>query len=285
MEDHEAPDPSQKTQKTKQVKKTLTPEQRKLRQKRAAHILASIVATALLAVMAVYAFAYATSPAAIRNPQFQHYHFRTQIIVSGRAVNFAEPAFQESYSKDSCNVNLTSTPVHFHDRKDQITHIHWDGLTGGQVLKYYGWNLIGGPSTVLGYRFDRLPQVGKVPIHGQVLPRIPQGTSFYVYTGDENNYKARHWNDFLTQDLEDFFGKKSNIGEPEETSLLDKLFPRAYAHAGHDHSAPPTETELKEINNLLGNVVIFVQKDQPSPEQVKDRFSRLEPLTASTCGG
>ncbi len=266
-------------------KKVLSTEQRKLRQKRAAHILLVVVAAALLAVAAVYAFAFSTTPAAIRNPQFQHYHFRTQILVDGQAVNFASPSFQEGYAKDNCNVDLTKSPVHFHDQKDQMTHIHWDGLSGGQVLKYYGWNMVGGPDTVMGYRFDHLPQVNKVPIHGQALPKIPEGTSFYIYTGDQGGYKERNWQDFLNQDLEKFFGKKSSITTPDEAGLLDKLFPRAYAHAGHDHNVPPDDEQLKEINNLLGNVVIFVQKDKPTDQQIRDRFSKLEPLSRSTCGG
>ncbi len=275
----EQPEPAEKS------KKLLSPEQRKLRQKRAAHILLVVVIAALVAVVAVYAAAFSATPATIRNPQFQHYHFRTQILVDGRAINFASSAFQEGYSKDNCNVDLTKSPVHFHDQKDQMTHVHWDGLSGGQVLKYYGWNLVGGPDTVMGYRFDKLPQVIKVPIHGKALPKIPDGDSFYIYTGDQNEHKERSWQDFLSQDLETFFGKKSNITTPAEASLLDKLFPRAYAHAGHNHNAPPDEEQLKDINNLLGNVVIFVQKDKPTDKQVADRFSKLEPLSRSTCGG
>jgi hypothetical protein len=270
-------------------KKRLSTEQlRKFQQKHAARILAVIVAAALLAVAVIYSFAFLVSPAVIRQPRFQHYHFRTQIVIEGKGVNLAGSAFQEGYSKDNCNVDITASPVHFHDKKDQMTHVHWDGITGGQVLKYYGWNLVGGPNSVMGYRFDRLPRVTKVPIHGQALPDLPKDHSFYVYTGDETSFKQRDWSDFLHKDLEDFFDKKSNIGEPEkheEVGLLHKIFPRAYAHAGHDHNAEPSETELKEINNLLGNVVIFVQDQKPTDDQVRERFNKLEPLTASTCGG
>ena len=48
---------------------------------------------------------------------------------------------------------------------------------------------------------------------------------------------------------------------------------------------PKTEEELKEINNLLGNVVIFVQSTEPTQEQIKKQFDVLEPLSPSTCGG
>ena len=44
------------------------------------------------------------------------------------------------------------------------------------------------------------------------------------------------------------------------------------------------EEQLTRINNLVGNVVIFVQSDKPTDRQIKDRFNDLEPLTDSSCG-
>ncbi|HET8670676.1 MAG TPA: hypothetical protein VFM05_08650, partial [Candidatus Saccharimonadales bacterium] len=96
------------------------------------------------------------------------------------------------------------------------------------------------------------------------------------------------------QDLERFFDKKSNMPKPEETSLLDKLFPKAYAHDGHDHEAEEATIisatgqegeELQRLNNLIGSVVIFVQKDKPSAKDVEARFADLAPLGESTCAG
>ena len=99
-------------------------------------------------------------------------------------------------------------------------------------------------------------------------------------------------------DLENFFGTTSNfpahdINKSEQTSLLDKLMPKASAHGtaddtdGDDGDTPveSEEEKLTRINNMLGNVVIFVQKDVPSDEQIKERFNDLEPLSDSTCGG
>jgi len=234
------------------------------------------------------AYAYATTPADIRKPAFQHYHFRMQILVNGSSVDFADKEFQTPAGHDVCTAALTKQPIHFHDDKDQMVHIHWDGITGGQVLKYYGWNYIGGQHGSLGMRFDQLPKLVNVPIHGNSLPQIPDGDKFYVYIGDENGYKQKSFDDFTHQDLEKFLGKKSNLPE-NETSLLDKLFPKAYAHGGHEHvegaSVDPSQEELKKINNLIGNVVIFVQKDKPSSDLIKSAFDHLEPLSPSTCAG
>lgn len=242
----------------------------------------------LVAVFLVVSIlAYTVTPAAIRKPSYQHYHLRLQVSADGTAVDFSKAAFQEGYSKDNCNADLTAHPFHFHDSRDQLAHVHWDHMTGGLLLKYYGWNYIGGPSNTLGYRFDRLPKVSSVPIHGEVLPKLAQGDQLYVYTGDKDNYSLRNASDFLHQDFEQFLGKQSNLGNDGQTSFLDKLFPKAYAHSGehHDSTDNHSEADLEAVNNLLGNIVIFAQKDKPSDAQVKDRFDHLIPLEASTCGG
>lgn len=255
-----------------------------------------IALLALLLIPISYAgYVYAASPAVIREPKLEHYHFRMQILVNGKAENFAEDKYQQDYAKDQCNANLPEQPIHFHDSKDQFTHIHWEGMTGGMVMKYYGWNYIGGINKALGYKLDDLGDIQKVNTHGNFLPAVPDDAKFYIYTGDENGYKEKSFDDWKNQDLEQFFEKTSNFPAHEQnkqTGVLDKLFPKASAHGTEDHSntqaQPTTETEeekLTRINNLVGNVVIFVQKDKPTDQQIKDRFNDLDPLTDSTCGG
>lgn len=262
-----------------------------------------IVTGSLLLLVALIAgsyagYIYASSPAVIRNPKLEHYHFRMQIMVDGKAEDFSTEGYQTGYAKDQCNANLPEQPIHFHDNKDQFTHIHWEGMTGGMVMKYYGWNFIGGEDNALGFKLDNLRDIQKVTTHGEYLPAVPEDSSFYIYSGDENSYQLRTFDDWKNMDLENFFGTTSNfpahdINKSEQTSLLDKLMPKASAHgtaddADGDDGDIPIESEdekLTRINNMLGNVVIFVQKDEPSNQQIKDRFNDLEPLTDSTCGG
>ncbi len=253
----------------------------------------SVILGLLLAQPAYNLYLIAATPAVIRSPKLEHYHFRMQILVDGKAQDFSADAYQEGYAKDQCNANLTEHPIHFHDKKDQIVHIHWEGMTGGLVTKYYGWDFIGGSPDTLGYRLEKITSPKRVPIHGKLLP-APSHSFFYVYTGDENSFKERSFDDWKNQDLEEFFGVTSNSPAHKinkgETSLFNKIFPKVYAH-GAEHEtegteAPETEADkLTRINNLIGNVVIFAQKDKPTDQQVKDRFNRLEPLTDSTCGG
>jgi hypothetical protein len=242
-----------------------------------------LIVTGLLAFALWFGFAYMTSPAAIRHPQRTHFHFRFQVINNGTAVNFAGNNFQTPFNADICNADLTKEPIHFHDGLDQFVHIHWAGITGGLLLKNYGWNFISGTDDTLGYRFDHLPQLTRVPVHGQALPEPPKDAKYYIYTGDATRYNQRNWNDFLRQDLRNFFA-----GRPTANSgLLGHLVPAALAHGDEPHTGTTSasEEQLAKLNDVLGSVVIFVQKDQPTAAQIKDRFSHLVPLPESSCAG
>ena len=254
----------------------------------------SYIAAAVLAVVVLvggaYGYLYASTPEHIRKPTYQHYHFRTQILVDGKAVDFSKDEFQkETAASTTCSAAVGGVPIDFHDKMDQLTHVHWNGMTGGEFLKYFGWNYIGGSDDLLGRRYDAgaIPQ--SVKVYGKLLPSVPDNDNFFVYIGDKNNYQQKSWNDFLKQDLETFFGKKSNIGHSEEVSsnaVWDWLFPKAFAHGEimDEHPSSKSEEELTRINNVVGNVVIFAQEQEPTKEQIKARFDNLVPLHDSTCG-
>lgn len=257
------------------------------------------LAGALLLGIGLVGYVYAVSPSVVREPKLEHYHFRMQVLINGKAEDFGTQKYQTGYAKDQCNANLPEQPIHFHDNKDQFTHIHWEGMTGGMVMKYYGWNMIGGLDNALGYKLDDLQDIQKVTTHGDYLPAIPKDAKLYIYSGNEKGYKERSLEDWKTQDLEKFFQTTSNSPAHElnqqKTSLMDMITPTAAAHGTEDHSAPTASTspstietaedELTRINNLIGNIVIFAQEDKPTDSQIKERFNNLEPLTDSTCGG
>ena len=244
----------------------------------------------LALALGVYGYLYASTPEHIRKPSYQHYHFRSQILVEGKAVDFSNDKFQkETAVSTACSAAVGSTPIDFHDKMDQLTHVHWSGMTGGEFLKDFGWNFIGGSDEMMGRRYDAGMMPSSVKIYGKLLPAIPDNANFYVYVGDKDNYQQKSWDEFLNQDLETFFGKKSNIGHSDEvssSSVLDWLFPKAYAHGGvmDEHPSSKSEEELTRINNVVGNVVIFVQEKEPTQEQIKARFDNLVPLHESSCG-
>ncbi len=250
----------------------------------------SIVAALVALVGVTYSYLYASTPEHIRKPTYQHYHFRAQILVDGKAVDFSKDEFQkETVASTSCSAAVGGVPIDFHDRVDQLTHVHWNGMTGGEFLKYFGWNFVGGSDELLGRRYDAGVMPQSVKIYGKLLPALPDKSNYFVYVGDKNSYQQKSWDDFLKSDLETFFGKKSNIGHSEEITLntvLDWLFPKTYAHGEvmDEHPSNKSEEELTRINNVIGNVVIFVQESEPKKDQIKARFDNLVPLHESSCG-
>ena len=253
-----------------------------------------IVLTIMLLAGAGYGYLYTSTPAHLRDPEFEHYHLRTQIIVDGQSVDFSHDEFQEDYDATSCSAELTGQPIDFHDNQDQLAHVHWRGTTGGEFLKFFGWNLIGGDDGTLGRRYDQgMMRMHNIDTAGELLPALPDDANLYVYIGDKDSYTRMDWDDFLYQDLEDFIGKKSNLDNDDITSfnVLDLFTQKAYAHGDEaDEAVEPAEGEndeqrLERINNLIGNVVIFAQAGEPTDEQIQARFNNLVPLHDSVCGG
>jgi hypothetical protein len=239
----------------------------------------------------------------INYPKVDHIHFRMQYIYHGAAENFADSRYQEPYEKNQCSGRITESPIHFHDNVDQIVHVHWKNITGGQVLKYYGLNKIGGLDNLLGFRWDEIRQnyrLTNINIYGKLLPQPTAEDKIYIYTGEKGNFTKRSVEDWTEQTLEVFFNKKSQLsaqfnilgsieaqaqtlpktGQVQQASnsntVLDSLT---------ENQSQPSEDELEQINNLLGNVVIFVQQDEPTEVEVANRFDMLQPLSLSTCGG
>jgi hypothetical protein len=223
--------------------------------------LVGIVLGVLLLGAAWIGYSYAFSPEPIRHPAQIHQHFRFQLVNNGQAVDFAQEPYQTEFNKDMCSAELTKEPFHFHDGKDQFVHLHWKGLTGGLLLKHYGWNFIGGPDHLLGYKFNGLKTPDSVGIHGRALPLAPADAQYYVYTGDQDGHKRVELKEFLHKDLATLLGGTSHAD-----------------HAEH-------ESDLARIHDLLGNVVIFAQASEPTAAQVEDRFDKLAPLPESSCAG
>lgn len=261
--------------------------------KRLTLALVAVVVAGLVLTGSFYGYLYVSTPAHIRNPAFEHYHFRAQVVVDGKDVDFSADEFQQHYDSASCSIDAGEQPIDFHDHAEQMAHVHWDGITGGEFLKYFGWNFIGGSDDTLGRRYDDgIMRMHNVGIYGDLLPDLPDNANFYVYAGDENDYEQKDWNNFLNQNLEEFFGKKSNLKQREQTGFNpgDWLFPKAYARGDvenehEDSESKKSQKELTRINNLIGNVVIFVQENEPPDDQIKAQFDNLAPLNDSTCGG
>lgn len=313
-------------------------------------ILGSVIGLILALIIISTSILFLLTPDRIKFAKSDHYHFRLQYIYKGQSEDFGSPRYQTDYVKDVCSGAITESPIHFHDNKDQIVHVHWQDMTGGDVLKFYGVDLVGGMSGAMGLKFDELlklpPQFIWLPIHSNSLPEASPDEQYYVYVGDKDSHIKKDFKDFLNQSVEKFIGVNSKVRLDKEESdkwqkkissnsfspnnLLDII--QVKAHNGEDHQTLSeaeaheqkvklelkekedlelrnnqaidsksktertakiskietiikTEEELKQINNMIGNIVIFVQKEEPSSEQINARFNKLEPLSPSVCGG
>lgn len=203
----------------------------------------------------------------IAYPKQDHSHFRLKYIFEGQEEDFGSPRYQTDYTKDICSGDLTTSPLHFHDNKTDYQHQHWAGMTGGQWLKFYGYNLIGGLDGYLGFELDKLPKIIPVPIHSISLPKPRPNNKFWIYTGIENTdgswtITPKIWNDFINQDFETFFNKESQARKDmERYKVSNNFIPNtgtitAKAHSGVEHTSITeaeahlmTEKEKTDTNN------------------------------------
>ncbi len=256
------------------------------------------VLTFLLIIGLFVALVAISNPDNIAYPEYEHAHIRLSFSYNGVEENFASDKYQEGYSKDQCESGITKTPLHFHDKKNHILHLHWQAITGGQILKYYGLNKIDWFDSYIGIRASKDEEVNLslIPIHAKALPKLTNEDKLWIYSGSNEKFELKSTDDFLQKDIETLLGIKSTIKESldNEKKQSFKLL-TANAHSTDDDKETKTQNqnntitnnqeELKKINNLLGDIVIFAQPEKPSDEKVKEKFSNLEPLSESTCGG
>lgn len=235
------------------------------------------IVAAILLIGGYYGFLWFGTAPNIRDPKLEHAHLRLQYIVDDTAVDFSDDKYQQEYKKNQCSAEFPKQPIHFHDNLDQFVHLHWKDITGAQLLGYYG-NSVGGINDILGYKKNSLTDWEKISTHGDLLDNTSRDT-MWIYSSTDSELELRNIDDFLDHDLESFFGNESSFNSPE-TSFLDKLFPIAHAEENL-----PEESELKRIQNLIGDVAIFVQDTEPTAGQIESARANFIELDNSVCGG
>jgi len=226
-------------------------------------LIVSIFLVILIICLAVFSYAKINwfNYDVINNPKPTHYHFRIQMIIDSIPADFTEPHFQ-TQKGDVCTSELTDSPIHVHD-ENQVIHIHWDHMTGGLFLKDYGLNYIGGLDHYLGFTTITKPKlkIGLVTIHGQDLPKPNNSSNFYVYIGNADKYTQKNWSEFLQQDLKVFFS--DNLA----SSSFDSV----------------EQVKIQQNISLIGNVIIYAQRTEPSASEIKNQFQKFIPIKAGEC--
>lgn len=258
-------------------------------------IVSGVAALALIMIGGLFTVNSLSAPSTknIQEPQLAHHHLRMQMIVDGEFQHFNTGEYQQDYAKDGCSGDITESPIHFHDNDGQMLHIHWADITGGQVLKYYGLNYIKGDDDKLGVRKDEDGNKVDVPIRGNLLPEPNKDSKVWVYISDDSNedgYVKYDTNKFLKTDFEEIYGIESTA-YAHSVDIHDENMNDDTSMEGEDDTSPYseepefTQDQLSQLNNVLGDLVIFIQNEEPSNDKITNRFNDFEQLGKSICGG
>lgn len=236
----------------------------------------------VIVVVGWLAFSFA-SPLAVTFPRGTEYALRFQMVVEGQLVDFSQPAYQTELDERICS-ELSQRPVAFHGGQNQWLHVYWQDLSGGTILRNYGYKNFPPFENYLGVRADNFPQFEPVAIHGNALPETDPSSQLYVYTGDQFGYTRRDESLFLEQPLEEFL-REVIPGTPMNSLGIEG---RAQTEEAEPAAGPTLERNLETSKrgrplDILGNVVVFVQAREPSEQQIIERFLTLTANQPVTC--
>jgi hypothetical protein len=233
----------------------------------------------IVSTMGLFAFTTFVSRPYFNNPQFTNYHLRLQLVYDGQLIPFTNQNIQEINEFKVCDLSLLTKPIYQNSFNSELFQVNWEGITGGEILKYYGLNLVGGSDNTLGYRFSGLskPQAIETLKGISVKPTKQQKT--FVYQNRQDGYTKIDPLDFLFKDIE-VVVKKSNIRLQREQSQPNNFFGiKTLAQS----EKPVVQQQEFESNlsldyDLIGNVVVFVEDSEPSEDRIIDRFNNFIPL-------
>ena len=288
-----------------------------------------------IVVIGLLAFNFA-SPAHITFPSKEEQLIRFQLIIDDQQIDFAQFQFQEPNSAPLCSEELASRPFGFYQNHSQILNLHWDNVTGVEIMRNYGFNNTGPFTGYLGVRLDDFPKISPVSVHGDFLT-TPQDYMYYVYTGNQFRYSRRDPSEFLNTSIEKFIendsrnSRNSWIGgvtaqaqistnkgedlekelflETTESSTSTVAVPASDQSSKDKTDQKQTEVEVDNRNStlferdvtiespqtptqvtesaqdvdVLGNIIVFIQKEEPSELEVTTRFLNLEQPKTIQC--
>ena len=182
----------------------------------------------------------------------------------------------------------------FHRGQDQWLHLYWQGLSGGSLLRNYGYQNTSPFEGYLGVDLREFPKIKPVPIHTDLLPEPTSAEQLYVYSGNENGYRRRDVTAFINQDLEQFLKPSVDSQVSTFPNQLDTLLQAPARPAGpkkeedlESFLAAPKDrgfliTDLSSVK-FLGNIVVFLQDKEPTSAAVSQRFSTLNQNPPFAC--
>jgi hypothetical protein len=214
------------------------------------------------------------------NPQLTNYHLRLQLIFNGQLLPLTSQNIQEINEFKVCDLRLINKPIYQNIFNSQLFQVNWEGITGGEILKYYGLNLVGGSDDILGFRFKSLAKPQAIETLKGINVKTTKQQKTFVYQNRQDGYTKIDPLDFLFKDIE-LVVKKSNIRLNREQSQPNNIFGiKTFAQVEKPViQQQEFESKLSLDYDLIGNVVVFVGDSEPAEEVIIDRFNNFIPLS------
>ena len=187
-------------------------------------------------------------------------------------------------SNSNCGLAVTEKPFYLDKDKKNVVQVRWEGMTGGELLKYYGFNYLSGLNDLIGVQY-RGPFDIK-PVRPLAVSKLTSSDLLYIYSGSDKDFKLLNSQNFLYQDLENTI-KKSRLRTKREKEssklILDTISVSGEESSGLTLEPQLTEGQLNDINNIVGSLAIFIQRDTPSNTDVINSFNSMERLSSESC--
>lgn len=205
----------------------------------------------ILALLLVGVVTYFIIPFRFSFPIEAHEHIQVQFYYNETRFDLSKPEFQVDSDPYTCSDFLSPEPMHFHDGNPEVLHIHWAGILGKDFLRYYGF--ISNMGEKLGYRVNTFPQLQKIRIHGDLLPKPKKSEKVWIFNqDDEGVIEQLPYTDFLKIPL-----------SSKSSSLV------AEAHGDKVHAE--------------GKFIFLIQEHEPNIDFIFQQFQTFSPLDLASC--
>jgi uncharacterized protein YneF (UPF0154 family) len=237
-----------------------------------------LIILSILFGVAGFSFVTYFSRPYFNNPVFTNYHLRLQLINNGQIVSISGQNDERTNEFKVCDLTLLNRPIYQNSFNSELFQVSWEGITGGEILKYYGLNLVGGFDDVLGYRVKKNFGVEAIkPFQGNGIS-VSKKSKVFAYFKRQDGYEKLDQLDFLFKDIE-LAVKKSNIRLEREHAKTPGLFGiRVFAEEKPKIEQQEFESKLSLDYDLIGNIVVFFEESEPTEDRIIDRFNNFIPL-------
>lgn len=201
----------------------------------------------VIIIIGILGFNFA-SPRPITFPKKAEYQARLQIVVEGDAIDFSQQPFQNN-ALELCSNDIIDRPFGVYEGNSQIIHMHWENLTGANLLRNYGFKNTGPFENYLGVNLNNFPDYEPISIQGNLITTPEETFEYYVYTGNQFTYTRRDETEFLNRSIKDLLTRE--LGE--KYNWLSNI--NAHAQIGVE-SGEDLENEL------------FISEQEAGPQQL-----------------